>query len=142
MNDGIAFPFAIALIFAGMGVDTAVSVLPRAEMTQFFQVRSVTAERDGSTAILRVDRSILRPMHMSFSVRVLAHTARGWVETCAMSSGVIEYQPDNALPEPVTLDWWTWGRCPHLPEGPARIVTTWTPAVQGFDPVTVSTDVR
>jgi hypothetical protein len=142
MNDGVAFPFAIALIFAAMGVDTAVTVLPRAEMPQFFEVHSITAERRGDAAVLIVDRSIHRPLHMAFSVRVMAQGRSGWIETCAMSSGVIEYQTDNALPEPVTLDWWTWGQCPDLPPGPARIVTTWTPAIKGFDPLTVTTDVR
>ncbi len=142
MNDGVAFPFAIALIFAAMGVDTAVTVLPRADMDQFFEVQSVAAERQGDTAILHVDREIHQPLHMSFSVRVMSQGKRGWVETCAMSSGVIEYSPDNALPDPVTLDWWTWGECPTLPPGPARIITTWTPAVKGFDPVTVIADVR
>jgi hypothetical protein len=142
MNDGVAFPFAIALIFAGMGVDTAVTVLPRADVRQFFEVHSVTAERRGDTAILHVDRSIYRPIPMSFSVRIMAEGRVGWTETCAMTSGIIEYRPDHELPEPVTLDWWTWGECPHLPHGPARIVTTWTPAVQGFAPMTVITDIR
>lgn len=141
MNDGLAFPFVVALILAGMGVDTAVSVLPQADLDTFFDVRSVTARRDGDTATLTVDRTVKMPIHMAFSVRVQSRIGAGWVDTCAMSSGVIFYQPDAVLPDPVTLDWWTWGECPDLPPGDARIVTTWTPEPRGMQSVTVIAEV-
>ncbi len=138
----LAFPFAIALAASLMGVDTAVSVLPKAGMADFFEVRSVTAERQGETAVIQFDRVIHQPLHMEFTVRVQGKARQGWVEVCAMSSGVILYTPDAVLPDPVTLDWWTWGKCPTLPEGPARIVTTWAPDARGLEPVTVITEVE
>lgn len=138
----LVFPFAIATGFAMMGVDTAVTVLPRAALDDFFAVQSVIATRQGDTAILEVHRQILHPIHMGFNVRIQSLGEKGWHETCAMQAGPILYQPDAALPEPVTLDWWTWGECPTLPEGKARIVTTWIPEPKGMESVTVVSEVK
>lgn len=142
MNDGLLFPFAIAIGVGLMGVDTAVTLMPKPSLDAFFRVDSITAERVGDTAVLHVNREILHPLHMTFSVRVKAKGAHGWVETCAMTSGVILYQPDAELPQPITLDRWTWGRCPELPEGPAMIVTTWAPDSPALEPLTVITEVK
>lgn len=141
MNDGLAFPFAIALGISAMGVDTAVRVMPRPQLSDAFEVRSIEAHREGETAILDVDRTIKRPINMQFSVRVMQRGPNGWIDTCAMTSGVIQYRPDAALPDPVTLDWWTWGECATLPAGQARIVTTWVPEPRGLEPVTVIAEV-
>jgi hypothetical protein len=141
MNDGLAFPFAVALAVAAMGVDTTVSIMPRPQLSDAFEVRSVTAERAGDTAILKVDRTIKRPINMQFSVRVMQKGPNGWIDTCAMTSGVIQYRPDAALPDPVTLDWWTWGECPHLPAGQSRIVTTWVPEPREMEPLTIIAEV-
>ncbi len=142
MNDGLAFPFVMTLAFAMLGVDTGLSLAPRASLSDFFAVNSLTAEREGESAILTVDREIKRPLHMEFSVRVQVRRGTGWVDDCAMSSGVIAYSPDAELPDPVTLDWWTWGECPTLPAGPARIVTTWAPDPPGLEPLTVIAEVE
>lgn len=141
MNDGLAFPFAIALGISAMGVDTAVRVMPRPALSDAFEVRSIKAHRQGDTAILNVDRVIKRPVNMQFSVRVMTRGPNGWIDTCAMTSGVIQYHPDNALPDPVTLDYWTWGECATLPAGKARVVTTWYPEPRGLEPLTVVADV-
>lgn len=138
----LVFPFAIATGFAMMGVDTAVTVLPRADLGEFFTVQSLTATRSGDTATLEVDRQIKHPIHMAFNVRIQSLGEKGWYETCAMQAGPILYQPDAALPEPVTLDWWTWGECPTLPEGKARIVTTWIPEPKGMAPITAIAEVK
>ena len=142
MNDGLAFPFAITLVFAMMGVDTAVSVLPRAATDDFFTVQSVTVERAGAGAVLNVDRTIKRPIHMEFAVRIMGRGKSGWVETCTTQSGPILYLPDAELPDLITLDWWTWGKCPNLPEGPARVITTWIPEPQGLGPVSIVSEVE
>jgi hypothetical protein len=141
MSDNFAFPFVIALTVSLMGVDTAVNVLPKADLAAFFEVHSIEFERAGDTAILHVDRTIHRPINMAFTVRIMSETPRGWVEVCRAASNVILYEPGRALPDPVTLDWWTWGQCPTLPEGPAQIVTTWDPEPMGLEAVTVKAEV-
>ena len=142
MSHDLAFPFAVSTILAMMAVDTGVNITPRAGMDEFFRVQSITAERAGETAVLQVQREVLRPVHMEFTVRVMSRGRQGWVEFCSMSSGVILYMPDTELPDPVTLDWWTWGECPVLPPGPARIVTTWAPEPPGLEPITLVSEVK
>jgi hypothetical protein len=141
MNDGFAFPFAIALIVSMMGVDTAVSVLPRAGLESFYVARSVTAERVGNTAHLTVNREVKRPIHMGFVVRVFEKAERGWAQVCFSEHGPFLYTPEDDEPDPITMDWWTVGDCPVLPPGPARIVTTWTPEPQGMGSVSIVTEV-
>ena len=141
MTDSLAFPFAIALTVSLMGVDTAVKVMPKADLAEFFEVQSVTAKRVGDGAVLDVQRVIHRPVHMAFTVRIMAQEPSGWTEVCQAPSNVILYEPGRALPDPITLDWWTWGKCPTLPSGPAEIVTTWDPEPFGLASITVKTEV-
>lgn len=140
MND-MAFNFVSALAVAGSAFVGITQVLPRPALEDYFEVASLTAERAGDTAVLHVDRTIKQPLHMGFTVRIMKQGHEGWIEHCAMTSGVILYSPGRALPDPVTLDWWTWGRCPTLPEGPALIETTWSPE-GGFEPLTVTLEVE
>ncbi len=142
MNDGLVFPFAIALGVAAMGVDTAVSVLPKADLDVFFEVRSVEAFRDGDSATLVVDRSIYRPIHMAFTVQVMSMTPQGWQEICTAPSNNILYEPTRVLPDPITLDWWTWGKCATIPPGLVKIVTTWDPEPLGLPSVTMIAEVK
>ncbi len=139
MND-LAFNFVSALAVAGSAFVGLTHVVPRPQLSDYFEVKQMEATRQGRSAVLQVDRVIKQPIHMGFTVRVLREGYEGWVEHCAMSSGTILYQPGRTLPEPVTLDWWTWGRCPTLPPGKAMIETTWAPE-GGLDPLTVIVEV-
>lgn len=140
MND-LAFNFASALAVAGSAFVGLSHIVPRPNLADFFEVENLVAVREGDTALLQVSRTIKQPLHMSFTVRILGDGREGWEEHCAMTSGVILYQPGRSLPDPVTLDWWTWGRCPTIPAGPAMIETTWAPA-GGLPPLTIQTIVR
>ena len=138
----VPFQLVGALAIAGSTFMSIVQVMPRPATGDFFEVTYITGKRIGNTAELDVNRTIKAPLHMSFTVRVMEQEAKGWSQFCTMSTdGAILYDPDNRLPEPVTLDWWTWGECPALPPGPARIITTWTPTSAGFQPVTAITDI-
>jgi hypothetical protein len=139
MND-LAFNFASALAVAGSAFVGLTHIVPRPILSDYFDVAKLTAVRQGNTALLTVDRTIKQPLHMGFTVRVLAEGREGWVEHCAMTSGTILYQPGRSLPDPVTLDWWTWGRCPTLPAGRALIETTWAPE-GGLAPLTMTIEV-
>lgn len=141
-QESLMLPVMLSLGWFGIGLDTTTRMMPRAGLDTFFEVRSVTAERVGGTAILHVDREIHYPIHMAFTVRVMEQRGLGWQEVCAAPSNVILYLPDAELPDPVTLDWWTWGKCPNLPDGPVRIVTTWEPEPRGMEPLTVVTEIE
>lgn len=136
MNDSVTFPIVIAFGLSGIAIDMMTHALPKPATEQFFELRNITAIRVGNTALLTVDRSIHAPIDMSWSIRVMEETGEGWMQFCTAQSGVFQYRPESVLPRPVTLDWWTSGQCPTLPDGPARIVTTWTPRRAGLDPVT------
>ena len=140
MND-MAFNFVSALAVAGSAFVGMTHIVPRPSLSDYFEVDKLEAHRVGKTAVLDVQRTIKQPLHIGFTVRVMAEGPEGWVEHCAMTSGTILYQPGRALPRPVTLDWWTWGRCPDLPDGPAMIETTWQPE-GGLEPLTISLVVK
>ncbi len=140
MND-MAFNVVSAMAVAGSAFVGLTHVVPRPQLDDYFEVAKLEAVRQGDTAILRVDRTIKQPLHMGFTVRVMKEGYEGWVEHCAMTSGTILYSPGRALPDPVTLDWWTWGRCPTLPEGHAMIETTWSPE-GGLEPLTLTIEVE
>jgi hypothetical protein len=134
ISDGV-FALAVAMGVSGLLADGVVRMIPETATDAFFSVQSITAKRDGSGANLWVDREIFAPIHMAFGVRVMQKVDVGWRETCAMQSEPILYLPDAIIDQPVTLDWWTHGKCHTLPQGRARIVTTWVPVAENLDPV-------
>lgn len=138
--DGL-FAVAVAMGVSGLVVDGVVSLVPEPKTQVLFEVHEIRAERVGDTANLFVNRSIYAPVHMEPTVRIMEKTKGGWREFCFAPSSPFLYQPDAVLDQPVTLDWWTWGKCPVLPDGPARIVTTWSPAGRGLLPVTYTVEI-
>lgn len=132
----------------GLGVTSSlviggVHVLPQSHdaTKDLFQIHAIQAERHGDTAHLRVNRSIHKPVEMKATVRVMEEGVSGWREYCLAEGPVIEYRPEAEMPDVVTLDWWTWGKCPTLPEGEAQIWTTWWPQRYGLAPVSTVVDV-
>ena len=131
-TEGLMFNFVIALSVFGMSVPTAVQLIPQPQTGDYFEVRDIALERPDR---LYVDRAIKRPVDMSFRVRVQERVPGGWRTVCEGRDGPIHYDPGTVLDQPVTLEWWTNGECVTLPEGPARVITSWTPL--GMDTVTV-----
>lgn len=78
--------------------------------------------------IMDVDREIHRSFLADWSVVVRKYRDGAWVVDCT-ARGTSDYRPEAALPNPLTLDWWTDGACPSLPPGRYMISTIWT--VQG-----------
>jgi hypothetical protein len=131
-TEGLMFNFVIALSVFGMSVPTAVQLIPQPQTGDYFEVRDIALERPDR---LYVDRAIKRPVDMSFRVRVQERVPGGWRTVCEGRDGPIHYDPGTVLDQPVTLEWWTNGECVTLPEGPARVITSWTPL--GMNTVTV-----
>ena len=137
----LPFQFISALAIAGSTFMSIVQVMPKPATEDFFEVHYITGKRVGDTAELTVNREIKQRFHMAPTVRIMEQLPSGWRQACIVSKPAFEYQPDAVLPNPVPLAWWTWDQCPTLPEGPARIISTWTPTAEGLQPITVITDI-
>jgi len=135
------FSALVAFGVTGLAIDAVVGIAPKPNTQNAFEVRSITAERVDDTAILDVDRIVYMPIEMGYVVRVLEKTSQGYRQFCKMEGPPLEYQTDAVLPDPVTLSWWTDGECAMLPDGPARISTTWTPVKDGYDAVTYNLEI-
>jgi hypothetical protein len=79
----------------------------------------------GADVIMEVDRTIHRDFVADWSVVVRSHDSGGWKVWCT-ARGTSDYRPDAALPDPLTLEWWTDGKCTRPPPGQYLISTIWT----------------
>ena len=75
--------------------------------------------------IMDVDRTIHRSFVGDWSVVVREYVSGRWVVVCT-ARGTSNYTPEAALPDPLTLDWWTDGACPRLGAGTYFVSTIWT----------------
>jgi hypothetical protein len=71
-----------------------------------------------------VNRSIVRPFLAGWSVIIRRQETAGWIVACAAHGGG-DYRVDAALPENLTLDWWTDGQCKTLAPGAYQATTIW-----------------
>lgn len=151
MND-VAQYFASASIAAGAAVFGIADRLPDhdAVTADFFEIKSISALRVDGTAVLYVDRAIIRPIVVLRSVSVMEETEGGWSLFCFAQGPATELRPEASRlfdanspmsDDSVSLKYWTWGACPVLPDGPAQIWTTWTPQMFGLYPISIATPV-
>lgn len=75
--------------------------------------------------VMDVDRIIHRDFVANWSALVRRWDGDGWTVYCT-ATGFGNYRPDATLPDPVTLNWWTNGKCPTLGTGRYLITTIWT----------------
>jgi hypothetical protein len=76
--------------------------------------------------ILQVDQAIHREFVAEWSVLVRKRNNDRWAIVC-QAHGTRNYFPEMVLPEPITLEEWTDGRCASLSqEGSYIISTLWT----------------
>lgn len=78
-----------------------------------------------AAVIMDVDRTIHRDFIADWSVVVREYRAGAWVVNCT-ARGTSNYKPEAALPEPLTLEWWTDGACTNLSAGRYMVSTIWT----------------
>lgn len=135
-NSEVGVLLLFALGGSAFTIDGIVSLIPTPATRDYFEVHAIRGERHDDTAMLWVDRTIKAPVHMGYIVRVHEWTAAGWRQYCRAAGPTILYKPDTILDQPVSLDWWSDGICPTLPDGPARIVTTWQPTFKDAAPLT------
>lgn len=141
-TSNMIYTMLVASGLAGSLTLQVIPHMPRPELADYFEVSSVTAHRDGKTAVLYVDREIKTPLLMSFDVRVFLVQPDGAWLVCLAAGGPYNYRPDAVLPNPVTLEWWTNGACNSLPDGQIEIETTWDAIVPDFPPLSITTEVK
>lgn len=126
---GVRRPWMLIIVL-GWTMLLSVSLADRlTPASAFYEVRSVLIEDTvaGVAPIMHFDRVIHRNFKGSWIAKVERASARGgWTQTCG-AVGSTNYVTDAELPDPLTLDWWTFPeRCtPDVP-GIYRVVTTWT----------------
>ena len=93
----------------------------------WFEVRAVHVfdTVEGTAPAMAISRSINRPFSARWRVEVERETDGGFANWCTQT-GSNEYTTDNVLPDPLTLDWWTWPRQCDLPAGRYRVDTQWS----------------
>ena len=136
------YGLAVSIGVVGLVTDSVVKLAPPPVTADFFEVAEIRAEREGDTASIWVNRTVHRAIYMTATVRVMQPTRRGVEQVCIADGPTILYRPEAVMPQPVDLDWWTWGHCPMLPEGRTVIETTWTPRDPALEPVTVEVTVE
>lgn len=105
-----------------------------APASQWLEVRSVRVSdtAEGVPPHMKVDRTIHRPFRAKWLTDIEMRLPSGrWLVLCT-SQGANNYSPENDLPDPLTLDWWTFPvRC--TPDGPGRyrVETTWLLEIPG-----------
>lgn len=107
----------------------AIVTLPPA--SYWFDVRAVyvTDAMAGQAPLMRVDSFIHRPFEGMYRVELERKVLDGYVsepDRFRPAIGSVSYNPDAALPEPLTLDWWAFPETWRPPSGVYRIETCWT----------------
>jgi hypothetical protein len=136
------YALSIAAALTGQAFTELARHVPAVQTADFYEIKSISAVREGDTARLVVDRQVKREIPMSYAVRVFQIDDRGAHLLCIAEHGPYMYRPDAVLPDDVTLDWWTDGDCRHIPPGRVEIETTWQPKLPGLLPVSVTVPVE
>ena len=142
LTGNFVYTVMVASGLVGAAMTHTVPLMPRPGLERYFEVQSVTAERDGGKVLLHVSRQIHAPITIAYAVRVFTMTREGAVLICAAQGGPFRYRTDAVMPNPVTLDWWTNGQCPDAPPGQVQIETTWDAIAPDYPPITVTAEVE
>ena len=94
-------------------------------ITYWYELRSVSVAdaHAGQPIILRVDRSINHSFVGEFDVILRRLTPDGWQVVCTGDGGG-DYRTDSALPDPLTLEWWSNGGCTVIDQPGKYMVST------------------
>jgi hypothetical protein len=106
--------------------DQAPRLLPASYWFEVESVHIVDAD-EGDSRIIVVERLIKRDFDATWHAEVERWNRGGFtlIQSCT-ANGRNSYSTDNALPNPVTLDWWLFPVQCELPPGQYRLDTTWT----------------
>jgi len=125
------FPWIVVLF---VGISYASHELKEsASGARWFDVVSITVadSKVGDPIVMRVERVIYSRFHASWIVSVRRVDKDG-LELACVAAGESDYLPEAKLPQPLTLDWWTYPVTCNLNPGKYRIDTVWRLDPQGY----------
>ena len=135
------YSFVLALAAFGMTLPTVVGIVPKPTTEEIFRPTEVRIERTADGPVVWAASERTAPLHMSYRVTIFARENGQLVEFCATDwHGPFPYPPDVRPKRPVTLDWWTNGDCPDLPETAGAMFTTWKPQTLDMEAITFRSD--
>ena len=111
------------------------------DVSDFFEVQSISGTRDGDLVTISLERTIHEPIVMGFTVRIMERNGAGISEFCQMEAQPFTYLPGSVLPEAIDLDWWTHGKCADPPDGESQVWTVWTPEDETLRPIIAVFDI-
>ena len=80
---------------------------------------------EGEVPVLDVDRTIHRDFNGTWVAEIQRQVGTGkWGNVCS-GNGTNHYSVEDTLPEPVTMDWWTFPAKCRPKAGRYRLFTTW-----------------
>ena len=85
----------------------------------------------GEPIFITVTRTISKPFHARWIATVRRMTDAGLEHSCS-ATGENEYRNESVLPDPLTLDWWTFPIKCDLQPGKYRLDTSWLIEVPGY----------
>ncbi len=113
--------FVIALAWLAY---QAVTYLWPASWWMEVPVVRVQDSKVGKPVYVFVDRTIKREFTAQWTAVVRAEDNRTVQIVCA-ADALSDYRPGASMPAKLTLEWWTNGRCPTLPNGRYVLTTLW-----------------
>jgi hypothetical protein len=125
--------YLIAALIVSVGL-TALVLWPA---TRWMVVKTVhiADTPKGAPVEMIVDRSVVRPFTGQYNVSIHAWHDNAWVAYCNTAvSNPWEYQAGARYPVPLTLEWWTGGKCHPLPPGEYQVTTRWNLSNLGIFP--------
>jgi hypothetical protein len=120
-------------LFEGINKGVVIAFLAALALTQlapaslWFEVRSVEVldSVTDATPVMVIDRIIHRDFSGTYTVDVEKLQPSGRFTVVCSARNSTNYRADAELPDPVTLDWWTWPVNCQIGPGQYRVETRW-----------------
>lgn len=119
-----SWSFAFATLIAVM-LWWSLYIFPPASYWYNPQSMVVGRSSPDGPVILFVEEEIKRPVVADWRVVLRRKESTGWQTVC-VANGRREYTPRSEMPDPLTLSWWTDGKCTATTPGSYFITTHWS----------------
>lgn len=127
----VGYGMALAAIYTGQAVIDLVVPASRWFEVQSIKVRDTTT---GTAPTMVVSRTIHRPFYGEWTAEVERMNTNGSFTMICQAEGRANYNPGNALPSNLDLDWWTYPVHCNLGAGKYRLDTIWRVFPKGITP--------
>jgi hypothetical protein len=126
---------AFSFIVAGLLLLAGAAIVQCWPASFWLEVRAVRVfdSHAGHDVVMAVDRIIKRDFRGEWVASIRRLEQGKWVSFCT-AMGVTNYGSDSELPDPLTLQWWTYPDCHPLPVGKYQMRTSWVVLGEAFLP--------